>query len=40
MRELKSNDEASLVLKARARYCASFYIFADTGMRSLAYLSR
>ena len=34
MRELKSNDEASLVLKVRARYCASFYIFADTGVRS------
>ena len=31
MRELKSNDEASLVLKVRARYYASFYIFADTG---------
>ena len=40
MRELKSNDEASLVLKVRARYYASFYIFADTGVRSLASLLR
>lgn len=24
MRKLKTNDEASLVLKVRARYCASF----------------
>ena len=38
MRELKSNDEASLVLKARARYCASFYIFADTGAGDLWFL--
>lgn len=35
MRELKSNDEASLVLKVRARYYASFYIFADTGAGDL-----
>ena len=38
MRELKTNDEASLVLKARARYCASFYIFADTGAGDLWFL--
>lgn len=38
MRELKSNNEASLVLKARARYCASFYIFANTGAGDLWFL--